>query len=935
MPGKTAASPSPMGQEALDFIQYDAYYHALERMRGMGFADLEDQRLVIGRNTGGETTIVLREDGTVHGSPGVTGIRLRPAGNRRSDKGPCPFARTWHDLIFTAQDHITDRLETVLGVTAGNVWMWDPDRTGTGPGLLSEQDAACVQKAINRTSNGVAAVLAGKYATKPALWGSHLLHKLLGRDRVSQVLRLASSRATIADMNTVAGNEELLEAAYRISPNALVLWFRTGRPAWPAGEPLNMDGPGEIIAQAKQRFLQDVRTQAEIRPHLEWPEQEKLWEAFLALNPTAVNQCPPLDPVHIQTVRIAALAGTSPSCTVARLIARGGPVAHQVADETAVALFRESRHIAGRREKGRTQAALASELASVMNARHIGTEPQDPSRDEAGSTGWKEILRAHGVEPEPKGENARTRKTRRRKRAAPNGDAPPFKSELRQILREHAQGEIARRVQGTVSVKAGPAEAVLSVRGENAPRLVVTLSPDGSIQALGNGYSTLSLTVPDPAGRARTDGREPSTRGLCAREARKTLARMISEDWETMAAPHGRRAPAINHAWPALTRVWDESPEGWPQGASDQAVTQEIRDAIRSLADPVTWNTAKALAGEVTLQAYNTVARARDLLAELLGTNPGAAAWYMSRCGEKQQRQPPRHPGQVISDVRHDMETFGLEPSSWRTAARMRPETMRAAARLPVTGMIAINAAAQAGVQPSTQAMEAAVKHCIPMLNGDAGNSLREEGPGRNPGLALALLLRNTGEMPEDPEQDIRKVSDYINAMSQGGEQIRATTWNGLRKASERWHQGIRNAGTHRQWEQMMHYSGGTYTAWESLLGETVRGPFTITPLTDEKALYQESLAMEHCVIGYGTRCAQGHSRIFTVSRNGNKVATSQIENNGSTWAEIQTRGKRNHPVDREIVQVMEDVAREYAARYEKNGGHAAQPRQLKTKEKT
>ena len=70
---------------------------------------------------------------------------------------------------------------------------------------------------------------------------------------------------------------------------------------------------------------------------------------------------------------------------------------------------------------------------------------------------------------------------------------------------------------------------------------------------------------------------------------------------------------------------------------------------------------------------------------------------------------------------------------------------------------------------------------------------------------------------------------------------------------------------------------------------------------------------MEHCVIGYGARCAQGRSRIFSIAdAKGEKLATTEIRPHAHTWTPVQTRGKRNHPVNEHIQELAQRVALHY-----------------------
>ena len=69
---------------------------------------------------------------------------------------------------------------------------------------------------------------------------------------------------------------------------------------------------------------------------------------------------------------------------------------------------------------------------------------------------------------------------------------------------------------------------------------------------------------------------------------------------------------------------------------------------------------------------------------------------------------------------------------------------------------------------------------------------------------------------------------------------------------------------------------------------------FLAVPLTSEYDLFQESLKMHHCVVGYGRICTEGYSRIFTLSKEGKPAATTQLRFAEGRWQPVQTRSYYN-----------------------------------------
>ena len=178
--------------------------------------------------------------------------------------------------------------------------------------------------------------------------------------------------------------------------------------------------------------------------------------------------------------------------------------------------------------------------------------------------------------------------------------------------------------------------------------------------------------------------------------------------------------------------------------------------------------------------------------------------------------------------------------------------------------------------------------------------------------------MRTPGRRRINEEAD--NLFDYAQSNGTEGIQVASTSYRGLSEKSERWHREISANRMRRQWIDMMTRQGNQYRVWTSAITQPIRDrEYTITPLCSEHDLYQESIRMEHCVISYGPNCADQTSRIFSVERNGKRLATSEIRLNGDEWQEAQTRGPHNHPVNPEITEVMKRTARRYNQEYHRS----------------
>ena len=82
--------------------------------------------------------------------------------------------------------------------------------------------------------------------------------------------------------------------------------------------------------------------------------------------------------------------------------------------------------------------------------------------------------------------------------------------------------------------------------------------------------------------------------------------------------------------------------------------------------------------------------------------------------------------------------------------------------------------------------------------------------------------------------------------------------------------------------------------------------------ITSEHGLYLESKTMHHCVVQYGPSCAKGDTRIFSLLKDGQHLATGEISKNGNSWHSTQTKTFRNHLASQAAQQAMQETAEAY-----------------------
>ena len=347
---------------------------------------------------------------------------------------------------------------------------------------------------------------------------------------------------------------------------------------------------------------------------------------------------------------------------------------------------------------------------------------------------------------------------------------------------------------------------------------------------------------------------------------------------------------------------------------------------LAALTDQHSWHKAIRLLRDnphhpdcaITLDCYNWAIAAGPFLEDLLTTNPGAVQWLLAYC---RQKEPVRHPGQIISTIRDHMTHSGIPPAHWRVAATLPKKVMQAITHwaTPEEAARAVNIIVRADAVPSASLALRLSRKGEDLYN---QNVSKPRPPNEEAVLLLACResAKHTTGTPAQAAviQNLTDTLDYARAMTDLKQTVRSTTWNGVLKASRSWHRNRMRDQARRTSEQIA--SSATTTAWNTLIGETTAAGLKAIPLTDEAQLIQESMTMNHCVFTHTSRCAAGMSRIFSLQQEGRRIATGEISLEGGAWEEIQTRGRNNRSPDEKALRAMHKIAQRYTRAWKKAG---------------
>lgn len=450
---------------------------------------------------------------------------------------------------------------------------------------------------------------------------------------------------------------------------------------------------------------------------------------------------------------------------------------------------------------------------------------------------------------------------------------------------------------------------------------------DGSISVLRNGRPAHNQTLPDPrdAGKRKSPVNSLGLQHHIRGASERAIIRLVTAEMDDHTSTTRLRVRAEVPRWIAL------------QGTAiatrlrRRDAYREVEDHVRRMLNRTAWDSARNREGKVTVERYNRAVAGGKAIQELKETNPGAAGWVLA---DERMRQPQgtyRHPGQVIQATRKRMEQAGVERQHWRLISGIAPEAMEAITGKSIAKWIQVlilNACGEARIRPSRATAAIVVTFTLrtrwrcQVLGAPRRNAAPayQAAPQRMKHvLKIVLKHRGTDETEHGPHEwrEVHELADYIADKINNDEDITATTMGGLRKAAEAWHLHMNHAEAAAAIRKRIERDQGWYRAWNTLIDEITLPnqegePLTAKPLTDELQLLDEGVNMRHCVATYDVSCSKGRSRIFSIRRGGERVATTELSNQAGRWRAVQTRGYRNGRVPEHIRAIATNLASAY-----------------------
>lgn len=152
-------------------------------------------------------------------------------------------------------------------------------------------------------------------------------------------------------------------------------------------------------------------------------------------------------------------------------------------------------------------------------------------------------------------------------------------------------------------------------------------------------------------------------------------------------------------------------------------------------------------------------------------------------------------------------------------------------------------------------------------------------------------------------DHEAQDISDYVYTHPAV---LKGVTWRSLRRRSEAWHRAL-----------LITVDPATDVRWPALMPRQQMGEFVALELDCGYLLAEDGLEQRHCIGTYVNACSSGASRVFSLRRQGKRVATLELQRSQQgDWRLVQIRGKANTPItDAAILQTAQAVAQAYTDR--------------------
>lgn len=285
-----------------------------------------------------------------------------------------------------------------------------------------------------------------------------------------------------------------------------------------------------------------------------------------------------------------------------------------------------------------------------------------------------------------------------------------------------------------------------------------------------------------------------------------------------------------------------------------------------------------------TVPAFNQCAQHRDALAARVKEAPHMAPWLVETTYDFTLRVQET----VWKDLKNQFILEGGTPQAWKWLSNQGYNWFRLF-RLDKRDIRAVNqlATLQLGKAPLHIGLMSSLRSTL------GSDYFKNKSPYLDVFKAAVVAFKQ-GKLKMADFSDYNLIFDYLQrspAVSTKG-----ATWASLMRKQHVWHMQFAREEMERRRE------AGGCLGWVPFVQTLAAGDLVAVSLNDSDELWEEGAAMDHCVGGYDEQCYRNVSRIYSIRRGDERVATLEIRRYEGKLTIGQLYGFHNRKVKDESV---------------------------------
>ena len=287
-----------------------------------------------------------------------------------------------------------------------------------------------------------------------------------------------------------------------------------------------------------------------------------------------------------------------------------------------------------------------------------------------------------------------------------------------------------------------------------------------------------------------------------------------------------------------------------------------------------------------TVPVFNQCAEHRGALAARVKEAPHMAPWLLE--ADYNGGGTLRVQETVWKDLKDKFQANGGTPQAWKWLTNQGYNWFRCF-RLDKRDIRAVNllATMQVGKAPMHLGFMVSLRHTL-------GNDyFKNQAPYLDVFKAAVVAFKQRKLKMED-FSDYNLIFDYLQRSPSVS--TKGATWGSLMRKQHVWHMEFARE------EMLRRREAGGCLGWAPFVQSLAAGDLEAVSLNDSDELWEEGAAMDHCVGGYDEQCYRNVSRIYSIRRGDERVATLEIRRYDGKLTIGQLYGYHNRKVKDESV---------------------------------